>query len=99
MPDGRAATSHRFRAVGAAQPKTYLPERTQEGRAEQEGRGESPPPSVGPRWGQQARRAAFVLARSLRPCASAASGDESDKKINNSPSVAIIINRNDQIVT
>ena len=26
-------TSHRFRAVGTAQPKTYLPERTEEGRA------------------------------------------------------------------
>ena len=39
-------TSHRFRAVGTAQPKTYPPERTEEARAEQERRGESPPPSV-----------------------------------------------------
>ena len=39
-------TSHRFRAVGTAQPETYLPEKTEEGRAEQEELVESPPPSV-----------------------------------------------------
>ena len=42
----RGCTSHWFRAVGTTQPKTYLPETTEEGRAEQEGRGESPQPSV-----------------------------------------------------
>ena len=39
-------TSHRFRAVGTAQPKTYLPERTEEGGAEQEERVESPQSNV-----------------------------------------------------
>ena len=39
-------TSHRFRAVGTAQPKPNLPERTEEGRAEQDGRVESPQSSV-----------------------------------------------------
>ena len=38
--------SHRFRAVGSVQPKRYLLEMTEEGRAEQEGRVESPQPSV-----------------------------------------------------
>ena len=39
-------TSHRFRAVGTAQPKTFRPERTEDGRAEQEERVESPQPNV-----------------------------------------------------
>ena len=39
-------TSQRFRAVGTAQPQTYLLEDRDEGRAEQEGRVESPQPSV-----------------------------------------------------
>ena len=42
----KGCTSHRFRAVGAAKPKTCLPETTEEGRAEQDGRVESPQPSV-----------------------------------------------------
>ena len=36
-------TSHRFRAVGTAQPETYMPERTEDGRAEQEERVEHIP--------------------------------------------------------
>ena len=52
-------TSHRFRAIGTAQPETYLPEKTEEGRAEQEELVESPPPSVVHVGGQRARRAFF----------------------------------------
>ena len=48
VQDARLAgcACHRFRAVGSAQPKTCLPERTEEGEAEPEGRVESPQPSV-----------------------------------------------------
>ena len=42
----KGCTSRRFCAVGTAKPKTCLPETTEEGRAEQDGRVESPQPSV-----------------------------------------------------
>ena len=42
----KGCTSHRFRAVGTAEPNTCLPETTEEGRAKQEGRVESPQASV-----------------------------------------------------